>query len=1770
MVMRRSLVSLLVMSLLAALLAVVPDAIRSPTAAEPAPVAELPPCLNGQGEEVGHCPPDTTYVDATVSGRLQEGATATITQTPKVAACHQWPQRANWSPSPCYHRIEFSTFGLSCVYAKNGHLQTQPCGSFYSEGISRSSTPDITLQRPGGGGCGGAGDFQTYIYGGPANEPDRIWSAVGPTRLDCEVTWNWPTPDELEGPTWLRIRYSMRGGMDVDSSWSESAYAYIPLDGELRNPGPDASFATEETEPGRYRFENTSTHPLDFSMTYEWELDGEAAGSSTDFTHTFDQPGSYPVQLTATDREGETDTASALVTVAAPSLGASLALETESGTGAVKLDEIFGVTLRVAATDGVGSVEDITAAVPHLNASNLEVVSGPEVIDPFTLTPESHLDLTWQLKAASPGRFTLRSTPAGTDASGSPVVGNEAEANGSVGGLVVDVVVPEEPVDLEEKTEGERDENGNLVDPGFIAKEVPITISVSVPENAVAIKDLEPFETVEGDGGIDVDAVKKVGEGWADIVPQPVPFPMTWEGPLGPLVDPAADPPTDERRPLPLEGVAPGETVELALTVTVDRPGNYEVSSILEALTDDSAEKVVRGVGSDVLRVSGAPVLAVQIGANARHGTPPSIVEGEWVSFTGRLENLSLTDTIDLAPLRAFRRGQGTVFGPVALEDPFPDVGEVAIFAPELEHGEHVTFKIDVKTTALPGVGYEILAARTAVVLDMIVQGEVIDADGVRRELDPDVDITLDAGNGADADAGGIRVEVTPQVLEPQLYALHEIFWNLAGELTFRWGKASYDFFTNVPAMLKGLGVLAGAGVSKVISITETEGRAHLLAFQYAVLWADHQAAILLNTPDATREEILDGIATDIAELYEEEYGPIRDMVNQGTQRFFEGVLTFKGDADAAGARGDVGALIELTGDAMEVTSGVLIEEVTGQAILLWLQRAAKSEKVANALAGARQKLDSSEVTKLEAATDAMREAQVNPKVAPMPISMKNLSPGTAVNRLQAIRGWAVDAVSDANLRLLTSEKPVIVALRSRADETLEWLETALGITPKPVTIKPKNVNLDDCSFLGYRCGTIGYTPDGRRSLGDQGSVAMREPVSRESVIAKLDAAGLTGSNRERVLKRHNTRWKEWYGEACAPASSTCVAPPKPWKSKWQEMLDNTNEYVYVDESGLQVRSGHLRVPRQGHPPETAINFDTVGPDGGPEYLPSNRDIYDARRFELRESKLDDGTSSWEVWLEDHDGTLKRVSGDIDVVAVTNADGSSFTPNDPFAQEIALDLQAGIDAQHPWSSSLEQTGVGGMRDDFLSEHLWDPDPLKRGEPLLIYMNGEARVGWFDPEKYAALIKDNNTEPLQAMVWLEGGPNQVDSIVERQVDLRDKLVDPLSVETPDGHLSVESKVREALANDEYRARVAGDAAGISEAANRYATCAVSASRAPRAAAAVWRMGDRLQQRQEDGTWVDADPAAGCGVDGTIVVLPETSIIEDILAGTRTLPIIEDLLGFDWKDMFRVGDCITIDAGQPNEEKACIAEHGSLILDRELKFDHDRLSRVVMDGPGEALSPGGAGGGGEGSGDVGGGDGGDVDGDSGDGAECPAAGFTDVVASNVHAAAIDCLAARGVTRGTSETTFSPARAVTRGQTATFVTRLVSEAGGVLPADPPDAFTDDDGSVHERSVNQLAALAGVDGFGDGTYRSELSVTRGQMAKILSAASAHITGRPLASSVDHFDDDDGTEHEADINRIVEAGIARGLADGTYGPQRVLRRDQMASLLVNLLAMVD
>jgi hypothetical protein len=193
------------------------------------------------------------------------------------------------------------------------------------------------------------------------------------------------------------------------------------------------------------------------------------------------------------------------------------------------------------------------------------------------------------------------------------------------------------------------------------------------------------------------------------------------------------------------------------------------------------------------------------------------------------------------------------------------------------------------------------------------------------------------------------------------------------------------------------------------------------------------------------------------------------------------------------------------------------------------------------------------------------------------------------------------------------------------------------------------------------------------------------------------------------------------------------------------------------------------------------------------------------------------------------------------------------------------------------------------------------------------------------------------------------------------------------------------------------------------------------------------------------------------------------------------------------------------------------------------------------------------------------------DAATGAACPPASVpgTDFgdIASSLHREAVECAAWWGIVNGYSATVFAPDDNITRAQVASMIARALRAAGVTLPANPPDAFTDDDGSIHEVDINALAALGVVLGLPGGTFDPSGHVTRAQVASMVARAYAVAAGADLAAGPNAFTDDEGSIHETDINDVAAAGWVKGIGGGLFNPNGNATRGQFSSMIARMLA---
>ncbi len=1289
-----------------------------------------------------------------------------------------------------------------------------------------------------------------------------------------------------------------------------------------------------EADPGRRWF-----HADDSTGLHEWTFgDGETSDSFQPM-HVYAKPGTYQVTHCRPESGNlPRGCTSQNVEVKAPELSGAITMSVTRPDGEAEptsrfeIGQEFDVKLSLGASKGVGAISAVDLD-PDLVAlfddeTLLEVLEEPnnlpaDAAEPLTFEPDTSTSYTWRVKALRPGRFRLGTTATGKDAAGRDVDPVDLSVKGRIGALQVEVLLPEQPVQLEPLPVGE---DG---DDAYEPATVPVTVRVTVPsskdaegeEQGVAVEKIALREQSPGEY-LDFDEVKRVRNGaetsYVDLVPQPVPMPAR--------VTTNPDPKTHEG------AVQPGESVEFDFLTQIDEPGAFEALALVDGTTvaaEDRPAEAVAGSGSSVLPVAGEKIVQIEYGVSTEADGTPQITENDTVYLHGTVRNLSPEESVKLDALTFRGTGPGFIVGPAPFEETLVYPGPRPVFAPVLapqgQEGDEADFRLEVHTTSLEGIDSSLLVNWDQMLLDVIdPTGTITDEDGEERELDGAGDVLIDVKKGrvVKDSRERARIGVIPAPpAAPYRLGFQDFLFTTGGLAIERFVSGAAYEAAELPKMVQAMGPAMMQLGSAGVDFTSTEVQTYTEGALYMLALYDYRSRLWLGMDTSTQKYLLDQVTDELFPLYQRQM-KTRDamaaFVNSTVQAGFTKSFEIAAKGERLAHYGWTYDLAEFYAEPARFIGAAATDEaasaLTGQVFSLFTSKMSRSTRVLDDVAATEARVADDAAAQVADAVDDGWARGTDPRgqAGPSP-KLSDIPGGTTLTPAQAIRGWAVDATSDQNLRALTSKAegmPIIVAIRSRADETIQWMADHVGIELKPVTFKPKNVDWADVEFLGYRSG-VGY------GVGDRGATALAEPLSRAEVLERVGrATDLTPARRAEVLERHGVRWKEWYGVDCRGSALTCVVPDDITGSKVGQ-LKELAATVYTDpKTGLSTRSGRLDVPSRGHVPEPKDNWDTAGA----------ATVYDSRRFEMRQIADPEGLGReyYETWLAGHDGVMRRIGGDVDVVLVTDTSGRTLTGE--MAERTAIELQRKVGAQHPWSSTLSDPK---LRKEFLDAHRWSDDPAKRGEPLLIYMNGESKVGWFDPAR--EIHPDN---PLDAVVWLDGGAVDADLVVQFQRESRGR--DLIDVPVKPGYKPSTVKVKEALEDADAR---------LGSGSTLAATCKVTSTRPGVSFAGFRYVNGQLEKRNQDGSWAPTPPETACE-SGEIAIVPDTASLEALLAGQIRIPVIDELFGVAWKDLFRIGDCVTFEPDTAREESACITEHGSLILDRPLRFDHPATTTIVM--------------------------------------------------------------------------------------------------------------------------------------------------------------------------------------------------------------------------------
>jgi hypothetical protein len=162
-------------------------------------------------------------------------------------------------------------------------------------------------------------------------------------------------------------------------------------------------------------------------------------------------------------------------------------------------------------------------------------------------------------------------------------------------------------------------------------------------------------------------------------------------------------------------------------------------------------------------------------------------------------------------------------------------------------------------------------------------------------------------------------------------------------------------------------------------------------------------------------------------------------------------------------------------------------------------------------------------------------------------------------------------------------------------------------------------------------------------------------------------------------------------------------------------------------------------------------------------------------------------------------------------------------------------------------------------------------------------------------------------------------------------------------------------------------------------------------------------------------------------------------------------------------------------------------------------------------------------------------------------------------------ISCVDA-GIVQGYPDGTYKPTVAITRDQMAVYISRALAQGDANLPDASTQTFPDVPTDHWAYKYIQFASAQGVvEGYPDGTYKPSVELDRGQMAVFIARSICTPLGDAGMASYTPGATDVFPDVASDywafkyIGYVKYRSVVQGYPDGTYRPDAICTRDQMA-----------
>ncbi|MBB5173352.1 S-layer homology domain-containing protein [Texcoconibacillus texcoconensis] len=177
------------------------------------------------------------------------------------------------------------------------------------------------------------------------------------------------------------------------------------------------------------------------------------------------------------------------------------------------------------------------------------------------------------------------------------------------------------------------------------------------------------------------------------------------------------------------------------------------------------------------------------------------------------------------------------------------------------------------------------------------------------------------------------------------------------------------------------------------------------------------------------------------------------------------------------------------------------------------------------------------------------------------------------------------------------------------------------------------------------------------------------------------------------------------------------------------------------------------------------------------------------------------------------------------------------------------------------------------------------------------------------------------------------------------------------------------------------------------------------------------------------------------------------------------------------------------------------------------------------------------------------------------------FTDVEDGQFYTEPIEELSERGILTGYDDGTFRPGNDISRADTALILARSIDLD---IENAPAPGFTDltDEGKYYYNAIGALEDAGIVNGYEDGTFKPDQTITRAELAKLI--VEAYDLDVDEDADLDFTDIEEGAWYKQYVAPLVENNITFGKTEALFAPADDTTRGEAATFIYRALGLAD